>query len=203
MTNEMQSGIPSPGRRDIHYSDVTMQRTMCQRAIYAMAELSSDWSEVTCGECRLEMPMQRVPGQVEYRVPADIKVRDRELGHQDEIRALHSSLAAVEATYACLSESIGALRERLGEARAERQDIIRRLRALESAVQGSGVPTEGVAASEAAESLSADRYRVLQGCGAGREGRMVRRGLHAAFWIVLDGETQERYYEARCVEKIS
>lgn len=44
---------------------------------------SGDWARVTCDACRLERPAEKVGGAPEYRVPADVLQRDREVGQGD------------------------------------------------------------------------------------------------------------------------
>ena len=100
-----------------------------------------EWSRVTCGACRLEMPEQGVPGRREYRVPADVLQRDSSLAEDDQetfesaagvIRSEEMRLAQAEATYRTLSENIEYLKERREEARAEREDAVRALSLLRS-----------------------------------------------------------------------
>jgi len=42
------------------------------------AFLWGNWENVTCSECKLEQPPQKVPGKREYVVPADVLARDAE-----------------------------------------------------------------------------------------------------------------------------
>lgn len=228
MTNET-STLPLAER---HYLTAAMTRTACglTHHQWTMNGLGPDnradvWADVTCGSCRLEQP-EDMTGRPEYRVPADVKARDRALGAQDAHQVMHSMctvddpcgdraceletvsllLAAVNATYATLGESIEYLKERRGEARAERESLIRRLSALRSAETVPGVPVSGAGEGAPAQTLSTDRmrYRVLEpGWRAGDVGTFTRLTGKSDIITIRFDDGEERTYHRRYLQRIS
>src|SRR6188508_2125271 len=47
-----------------------------QHSTVVRNEATDDWTKVTCGDCKLEMPVAAVAGRTEYRTPADVAARD-------------------------------------------------------------------------------------------------------------------------------
>lgn len=45
---------------------------------------TEDWADVTCGDCKLEQPAQKVPGRVEYEIPAEVQHVDALLAAADK-----------------------------------------------------------------------------------------------------------------------
>lgn len=105
-------------------------------------DAAEDWAKVTCGQCRLEMPMQSVPGRVEYRVPEHVKATDRSLPTLAEARARR--LAAVREVEDFALEMVRYYAKQLADATSLRER-------LEKA-QGVGTGTPEV--SDAAQSRS-------------------------------------------------
>jgi hypothetical protein len=44
---------------------------------------TAEWTAVTCPGCRLEQPAQKVPGRVEYEIPAEVQHVDALLAAAD------------------------------------------------------------------------------------------------------------------------
>lgn len=65
-----------------------------------VSRTSVSWLKVTCGACRLEMPMQDVPGRVEYRTPEHVIAKGIELDEETpslaDIKARHAAARLAE-----------------------------------------------------------------------------------------------------------
>lgn len=62
---------------DVHYREVAVAPTACGLTD-ERANGTTDRGKLTCTECKLEQPMQDAPGRVEYRIPDQIVLRDRQ-----------------------------------------------------------------------------------------------------------------------------
>lgn len=216
MTNEKTIHVGfDPTLAEVHYAARLGDRPPSDTACMADAstvKVTPYWSAVTCGECRLEQPMQDVPGKVEYRTPKNVIETDRALGLLDldaseALAEVDSSLAAVEATYVMLGQSIEYLKERRSEARAEREDLVRRRSALLRAQEAARVPEEGSGVSSpenGSQRAGEVRFRVKPGAhGEGRLATFLRPGFgRSTVCVRLDGETQERFYARRYLERV-
>jgi hypothetical protein len=184
---------------DVHHIEIPC-------GVIDLGPKSADWSKVTCGGCRLEQPMQDVPGRREYRTPQNVIEIDRLLGEQDRKRALETSLAAVEAVYAMQSESIEHLKAQRAETRAKREELVRALRELQTAQNGSMVVREGSGVSGPQKGSQGVRYRILAGHAAGGFATFLRRvdrpRFGSAICVRVDGESVERCYSERFLQKI-
>lgn len=69
---------------NVHYRKVWLAHTACEQTDPSLAG-TTEWSAVTCGTCKLEQPMQDVPGRVTYRIPDHIVKLDLEAALEDAI----------------------------------------------------------------------------------------------------------------------
>jgi hypothetical protein len=68
----------------VHYWPGGDVQTVCGLDLFSPnTRYVMDWADVTCGDCRLEQPAQKVPGRVEYEIPAEVQRVDALLAATD------------------------------------------------------------------------------------------------------------------------
>lgn len=109
------------------------------RTDFGMNASTPSWPDVTCGECRLEQPPTNVPGQVEYRVPADVLGRDTSLAEGDSLvfaaareELLRKRLAKLDALQETAVDLVAHWSRTLAEVTALRESTVRALRATQA-----------------------------------------------------------------------
>jgi hypothetical protein len=114
------------GEERIHYlalgDDVSPCNVNIATTPYTYA--SPEWSEVTCGECRLEMPLAEPERAPEYRVPQHVLAMDAVLGLRDELAAAernYDRAVAAAAEAARLAEQSSAQVARIRSLLAEHE----------------------------------------------------------------------------------